>query len=339
MKKLIAAILSTVMILGSACCVSAADTKDQVKTENTKIYAQLKKEEGKETYTVRFIADVAYGEYATDEAWADAKQFGFWCSNVGHMAGENYMGYNIYRSIQANGVTKEAENGYFIVFEVTGVTADAKLYARAMYTDQENSVKQIDNMVMVIMSELIEYSNQEEESSTTGGEEETTAAPEEIVDAYTPVYETYDNGTCVIKQGTYASGNVTVPSTHSDDGKTYTVTGIEQKAFLDCQQLVSITLPNTIQTIGDIAFMNCYNLNNISIQEGVTSLGTKAFYCCYSLQTLTLPSTITTIGNDAFGNCNELTTIYVPNASVASVVNNALASSGLTGVSVVVSSN
>jgi len=49
------------------------------------------------------------------------------------------------------------------------------------------------------------------------------------------------------------------------------------------------------------------NITSITIPESVTSIGNGAFYGCSSLTSITIPESVTSIGNEAFGNCEKLT--------------------------------
>ena len=70
-------------------------------------------------------------------------------------------------------------------------------------------------------------------------------------------------------------------------------------------------------------FDGCTDLNSVSIPESVTSIGNRAFYGCTSLTSVTIPSSVTSISEEAFRGCTNLTTLIIPN-SVANVGNNAL---------------
>ena len=50
------------------------------------------------------------------------------------------------------------------------------------------------------------------------------------------------------------SGSVTIPSNVTYSGKTYTVTAISDHTFCECTGLTSVTIPNTVTSIGEIAF-------------------------------------------------------------------------------------
>ena len=66
--------------------------------------------------------------------------------------------------------------------------------------------------------------------------------------------------------------------------------------------LTSITLPNSITSIGDMAFQYCAGLTNLIIPNSVTSIGASSFYACYKLASITIPASLSTIGSYAFEN-------------------------------------
>lgn len=55
------------------------------------------------------------------------------------------------------------------------------------------------------------------------------------------------------------SGNLVIPATVTYEGKEYTVVGLDNGAFCDCEDLISVVLPPTIREIGDV----CYDGYNI----------------------------------------------------------------------------
>src|SRR5574344_1420861 len=61
------------------------------------------------------------------------------------------------------------------------------------------------------------------------------------------------------------SGNINIPSTVEDNGKTYSVTTIGEQAFGNCDSLTSVTIPNSITSIGRRAFTTCKSLTSITI--------------------------------------------------------------------------
>ncbi len=96
------------------------------------------------------------------------------------------------------------------------------------------------------------------------------------------------------------------------------ITSISEGAFLFCEDLEEIVIPNTVKTIGANAFTFCSNLRTVVLPEGLESIDARAFMHCDSLERIVLPSTVKTIGNNAFSFCSNLTEVVL-NAGLESV--------------------
>ena len=139
----------------------------------------------------------------------------------------------------------------------------------------------------------------------------------------------------VIKDGTlgiagsafYACGltSVTIPNS---------VTSIGSFAFSGCDGLTSVTIPNSVTSIGDDAFSGCDGLTSVTIPNSVTSIGNYAFYACSRLTNITIPNSVTTIGYNVFCACRGLTSVTIPN-SVTTIESGAFDyCTGLTSVTI-----
>ena len=84
------------------------------------------------------------------------------------------------------------------------------------------------------------------------------------------------------------------------------VTAIGNFAFSNCDDLISMAIPDSVDTIGYDAFTYCNNLLTVAIPEGVTTIGESAFWDCDSLTSITIPNSVTTIGERVFGGCDSL---------------------------------
>ena len=85
-------------------------------------------------------------------------------------------------------------------------------------------------------------------------------------------------------------------------------------AFGGCSSLQNITLPSSVTTIGENAFNGCKSLQNVTIPNSVMAIGPWAFGGCSSLQNITLPSSVTTIGENAFAGCKSLQSVTIPDS-------------------------
>lgn len=74
----------------------------------------------------------------------------------------------------------------------------------------------------------------------------------------------------------------------------------EQDALITCDYIESITLPETVTSIGASAFKMCDGLKEINIPHGVTAIGEEAFQFCRNLTNITLPDGLQFIGERAF---------------------------------------
>ena len=106
------------------------------------------------------------------------------------------------------------------------------------------------------------------------------------------------------------SGTVNIPETVTYMDKTIRVTSIGESAF-SCCSITSVTIPNSVTSIGNFAFSGCTNLTSLSIPDGVTSIGDGSFSYCMGLTSLSIPNSVTSIGVDAFYLCTSLTSIIV----------------------------
>ena len=88
---------------------------------------------------------------------------------------------------------------------------------------------------------------------------------------------------------------------------------IEKNMFENCEEIESITLPDTITEIGDSAFQNCAALKKIDLSNlALTSIGGQAFYGCKSIETIDLSKSrdLTNLGGYApFEACTSLKSI------------------------------
>ena len=87
------------------------------------------------------------------------------------------------------------------------------------------------------------------------------------------------------------------------------LTSIPNDAFLNCNELLSIKLPDNIISINAAAFRGCASLKKIHIPANVESIKLQAFYGCISLISIDIPASVKTIQAGAFSNCRKLASV------------------------------
>ena len=81
---------------------------------------------------------------------------------------------------------------------------------------------------------------------------------------------------------------------------------------MECISFTSITIPESVTSIGCGAFKGCMSLTSITIPDSVTEIRAWTFQDCYSLTSITIPNSITKIEDFAFMDCDDLTSITIP---------------------------
>jgi hypothetical protein len=90
-----------------------------------------------------------------------------------------------------------------------------------------------------------------------------------------------------------------------------TVKRIDDYAFYNCKNLVTIGIGNNVNSLGSFSFSGCSNLITAKIGKGIKYIPPNAFSYCRNLKSIFLPNAIKTIGNSAFLECYSLTTVSI----------------------------
>ena len=169
------------------------------------------------------------------------------------------------------------------------------------------------------------------------------------------IFYNYLNKTAKTVEVTFGTdkytSSVTIPSSVTYSGTTYSVTSIGNSAFEYCTSLSSITIPNSVTSIGEDAFYNCTHLTEVNISDlsawckidfgnsdsnplnytkklklngvektylvipnDITKIKRYAFEGYSSLSSVVIPNSVTEIGISAFHNCSGLTSVTIPNS-------------------------
>ena len=147
---------------------------------------------------------------------------------------------------------------------------------------------------------------------------------------------TVSGTTATITGYTGSSEYLTIPSTITNNGVTYTVTSLGQNAFKEnstikrvyissgiksigtmcfykCSNLTYISIPNTIQRMDSCCFQLCKNLTTVSFASNsiLTEIPTATFASCSSLTSISIPDSVKRIGMAAFDSCSNLNTVSI----------------------------
>ena len=80
-----------------------------------------------------------------------------------------------------------------------------------------------------------------------------------------------------------SNSDVVIPKYIEMNGENIPVKEIANDTFKDYTEITSVTIPDSVTTIGDSAFYNCNSVTSIYIPSSVTTLGDSAFYGCSNL--------------------------------------------------------
>ena len=128
--------------------------------------------------------------------------------------------------------------------------------------------------------------------------------------------------------------NTTLETVIMQEKDGYGVEYIGNFAFMECPNLTTVQMPNTVKEMGIQVFYHCGNLKNINLSnnlkeipintfdgaknlsnielpEGLTKIHAFAFLNCISLETIKFPSTINTIIGSAFNGCSKIKNIEI----------------------------
>lgn len=76
--------------------------------------------------------------------------------------------------------------------------------------------------------------------------------------------------------------------------------------FKSCENITSLTIPTSVETIGKSAFYGWSGIETVEIPNSVKTIGDYAFGGCTGLKTVLIGNSVRSIGQDAFASCSNL---------------------------------
>lgn len=92
-----------------------------------------------------------------------------------------------------------------------------------------------------------------------------------------------------------------------------TVVSIGDRAFYGCRELTSLTIPDSVTSLGANVFQGC-GITSITLGSAIPEITYDAFKGCWKLKEVNLSEGLTAIQNYAFSYCDALTSITVPDS-------------------------
>ena len=155
------------------------------------------------------------------------------------------------------------------------------------------------------LTETITYSVDEDGVMTVSGTGE--------IPDYASVMDTSSCSALVVEDGITSIGDEVFQSGGFESvSLPSTLETIGEGAFLGCPDLTSVTIPDGVTSIGSSAFGSCDSLTSVTMPDSVTSLGDYAFAYCYGLTEVKLSAGLTSVGESTFNSCGSLTSIDIP---------------------------
>ena len=109
---------------------------------------------------------------------------------------------------------------------------------------------------------------------------------------------------------------------------------IADNAFQNNFDITSVTIPDSVISIGISTFAGCTSVTDVSIGNGVASIGDNAFAICSSMVNVTIGNGVTSIGENVFALCSSLTNVVIPDSVTSIGANTFISCTSLTSVSI-----
>lgn len=117
-----------------------------------------------------------------------------------------------------------------------------------------------------------------------------------------PTFANGDDAYIITGKGSFDGAELVIPA--QIDG--IPVVAIGERAFLNCSEIKSLIIPDSVTSIGQRAFDGCSSLENIIFGSGVETIGNSAFNGCSSLVSVELPYSLKVLEKNTFSSCPSL---------------------------------
>ena len=155
-----------------------------------------------------------------------------------------------------------------------------------------------------------------------------------VGDLYYNLYSESQTAELISRQdvGVYTGNYIEIPSSVSYGGKSYTVTRIGERAFMNASvfavdipntvtsigyrafaasNIVAVNIPNSVTTLGKDVFYQAANLRLARLSEGLTAIEPYCFAKCAALDSVVIPSSVKYIGSMAFAGCSGMYQVLI----------------------------
>lgn len=136
---------------------------------------------------------------------------------------------------------------------------------------------------------------------------------------------TYETGYICTGWNPVASGlaedeqvDLIIPSEYENKPVVEIISGMEYP-FAGNLHIRSVSLPDTIDTVGSSVFANCSNIRWVSIPNGVNRIESNAFSGCVGLASVTIPNSVSNVSVSAFDGCTGITSAVIPTWAFSSI--------------------
>ena len=203
----------------------------------------------------------------------------------------------------------DEQSSYFDDSSDDFISASSGSRSEKSSSNEERSSKQSSSSEKSSSSKQSSSSEQHSSPEEQSSSQKPSSSEQEHYSGFN--FRLLDNGTYAVGASDRGiSGNVSIPSSYN--GKA--VTEIYEWGFEYCENMTSISIPNSVTKIGDYAFPCCNSLTTLNIPNRVTYIGIGSIQSCSSLTTVVLGNSVNYIGEIAFANCSKLENITIPNS-------------------------